>query len=70
MIKVQPDGKGTAETNIAFKPVPGTDYSVNVHKSKTDKAVISCGNLQAAGQPTDSMRMPMPAPRDTTAPKP
>jgi hypothetical protein len=70
LIKVQPDGKGTAQTTVAFKPAAGTDYSVNVHKSKTDKAVISCGNLQAAGQPSDSMRMPMPAPRDTNAPKP
>jgi hypothetical protein len=31
---------------------PGTDYSVNVHKSMTDKAVISCGDLKAGGEPS------------------
>jgi hypothetical protein len=63
-IKVAADGKGTSEASISFKPTPGTNYSVNVHKSMTDKAVISCGDLQGGGE---QMQMP---PRDTTAPKP
>jgi hypothetical protein len=63
-IKVSADGKGTAQANISAKLMPGTNYSVNVHKSKTDKAVISCGDLQSGGE---QMNMP---PRDTTAPKP
>jgi hypothetical protein len=63
-IKVSADGKGTAQANISAKLTPGTDYSVNVHKSKTDKAVISCGDLQSGGE---QKNMP---PRDTTAPKP
>ena len=49
---------------ISAKLTPGTDYSVNVHKSKQDMAVISCGDLKGGG---DQMQMP---PRDTTAPKP
>ena len=63
-IKVSADGKGTAQANISAKLMPGTDYSVSVQKSKSDKAVISCGDLQGGG---DQMQMP---PRDTTAPKP
>jgi hypothetical protein len=61
---VSADGKGTAQANISAKLMPGTDYSVSVQKSKSDKAVISCGDLQGGG---DQMQMP---PRDTTAPKP
>ena len=64
-IKVSADGKGTSEATISFKPTPGTDYSVNVHKSMTDKAVISCGDLKGGGESMQNM-----PPRDTTAPKP
>jgi hypothetical protein len=64
-IKVSADGKGTATANISFKPTPGTDYSVSVQKSKSDKAAIACGDLQGGGEP-----MPNMPPRDTTAPKP
>jgi hypothetical protein len=64
-IKVSADGKGTAQANISAKLTPGTDYSVNVQKSKSDKSVISCGDLQGGGEP-----MPNMPPRDTTAPKP
>jgi hypothetical protein len=63
-IKVSADGKGTAQANISANLTPGTDYSVSVQKSKSDKAVISCGDLQGGGE---QMQMP---PRDTTAPKP
>jgi hypothetical protein len=69
-IKVASDGRGTAQASVAFQPTPGSDYSVSVRKSKTDKAVIACGALQAAGQPSDSMPMPSPTTRDTTAPRP
>ncbi|HEU5155332.1 MAG TPA: hypothetical protein VFU03_11420, partial [Gemmatimonadales bacterium] len=64
-IKVSADGKGTAQANINFKPAPGTDYSVNVHKSKSDMAIISCGDLKGGGEPMQNK-----PPRDTTAPKP
>ena len=64
-IKVSADGKGTAQANISAKLTPGTDYSVSVNKSKSDKAVISCGDLQGGGEPMQNM-----PPRDTTAPKP
>jgi hypothetical protein len=68
ILKVGSTGSATAQATVAFKPAPGSDYSVNVHKSKTDKTVISCGGLQQAGQPMDSMVAPPP--RDTTAPRP
>jgi hypothetical protein len=70
ILKVGSTGSATAQATVAFKPAPGTDYSVNVHKSKTDKTVISCGGLQQPGQPMDSMMTPTPPPRDTTAPRP
>ena len=64
-IKVSADGKGTATANISAKLTAGTDYSVSVQKSKEDKSVISCGDLQSGGEP-----MPNMPSRDTTAPKP
>jgi len=64
-IKVSADGKGTSQANITAKLTPGTDYSVNVHKSKQDMAVISCGDLKGGGEPMQNM-----PPRDTTVPKP
>jgi hypothetical protein len=64
-IKVSADGKGTATANISAKLTAGTDYSVSVGKSKSDKSVISCGDLQGGGEPMQNM-----PPRDTTAPKP
>jgi hypothetical protein len=64
-IKVSADGKGTATANISEKLTAGSDYSVNVHKSKSDKSVISCGELRSGGEPMQNM-----PPRDTTAPKP
>jgi hypothetical protein len=64
-IKVSADGKGTSQADITVKLTEGTDYSVNVHKSMTDKSVISCGELKSGGEPMQNM-----PPRDTTAPKP
>jgi hypothetical protein len=64
-IKVSADGKGSSEANISTKLTAGSDYSVNVHKSTTDKTVISCGDLKSGGEPMQNM-----PPRDTTAPKP
>src|SRR5262245_35793383 len=43
-IKVSGDGKGTAQADISVKLTEGSAYSVNVHKSMTDKTVISCGD--------------------------
>jgi hypothetical protein len=64
-IKVSADGKGTAQANISAKLTEGSDYSVNVMKSKSDKSVVSCGELQAGGGRMENMPS-----RDTTAPKP
>jgi hypothetical protein len=64
-IKVSADGKGSATANISANLTAGTDYSVSVQKSKSDKSVISCGDLQGGGEQMQNM-----PPRDTTAPKP
>jgi hypothetical protein len=63
-IKVQADGRGTARSKVDFQPKPGAEYSVSVLKSKSDRAVISCGKLEPSGQ------LPSPPARDSTAPKP
>jgi hypothetical protein len=63
-IKVEADGRGTARSKVDFQPKPGAEYSVSVLKSKSDRAVISCGKLEPSGQ------LPSPPARDTTAPKP
>ena len=63
-IKVDAEGRGTARANVPFQPKAGGEYSVSVLKSKSDRAVIACGELEPSGQVTS------PAARDTTAPKP
>jgi hypothetical protein len=63
-IKVDAEGRGTARSNVPFQPKAGGEYSVSVLKSKTDRAVIACGKLEAAGG------VSAPSARDSTAPKP
>lgn len=72
LLTVQTGGQATVQTTIAFKPVAGAAYSVNVHKSPTDKAVIACGNLGSAGMGmSDQLQPVMPdtsMKADTTKP--
>lgn len=63
-LSVQSSGQGTAQATIAFKPVEGMQYSVNVHKSMSDMAPIACGDLINGG--TGMSDMPRPVAPDTT----
>jgi hypothetical protein len=63
-LTVQSNGQGAAEATIAFKPVDGQPYSVNVHKSMSDMAPIACGDLSNGG--TGMTDMPKPATPDTS----
>jgi hypothetical protein len=73
LLNVGSSGSAMATATIAFKPMAGSDYSVNVRRSKTDQAVIACGDLKASTAGMDSMSTryaPDSAryPRDTTMP--
>lgn len=63
-LTVQSSGQGTAQATIAFKPVDGTPYSVNVHKSMSDMAPIACGDLTNGA--TGMSETPYPTPPDTS----
>lgn len=63
VLSVQTGKEASAAATIGFKPAAGQSYSVNVHRSMTDKSVIACGNLSNSGVGmSDSLR---PTPPDT-----
>lgn len=66
-LSVQSGGQASAQATIAFKPAAGTDYSINVHKSLTDKAVIACGNLNTSGSGMSGDMNQMPSTQPTQA---
>jgi hypothetical protein len=52
-ITIREDGTGESTARVTATLTVGTAYSVNVHRSPSDLAVISCGNLRpiAGGEP-------------------
>jgi hypothetical protein len=48
-IKVGEGGRGEATATLPTRLAQTNQYSVNVHRSKTDMSSISCGTLKADG---------------------
>jgi hypothetical protein len=61
VLKVGSSGTATATAKIAFEPMAGSDYSVNVHRSLSDQSVIACGDLKSSSAGMDSMSTRYPA---------
>lgn len=50
-MRVGPDGSAEANTRVKAMLSIGVPYSINVHRSPSDMAVISCGNLRPVAGP-------------------
>lgn len=61
-----PDGNASASVVLPGAPMTSGDYSVTVHRSKTDKTPASCGTLKSEPEAP----APMPMPKDSTPMKP